>query len=100
MTEHIHVHVHLDGIKDHTVQLNRIETVMNSAATQLTALKAQLADTTADVLAKIDQLTTQMGGLTPEAQATLDDIKASITALDTTIGDADSSDTPPPVPQP
>jgi len=67
---------------------------MASAAQQLTDLKTQLADTTADVLAKIQQLTDQLGQLPPDAQATLDDIKAGVQQLDDAVGDADGSDTP------
>lgn len=93
--QEIHFHVHIPGLVDHTAQLTRMEIAMSSAAEQLTELKAQLADTTADVLAKIDQLTTQLGELSPEAQATMDEIRAGVTALDTTVGDADNSDAPP-----
>ena len=89
-----HVHVHLHGFPDHTEQLTRMENLMATAAEQLTELKAQLADTTSDVLAKLDQLTEQLGQLTPEAQAVLDEIKAGVQSLDETVGDADNSDTP------
>lgn len=91
----INVHVHIPGLVDHTAQLNRMEILMASAAEQLAELKAQLADTTSDVLAKIEQLTAQLGELSPEAQATLDEIKAGVESLDTAVGDADGSDNPP-----
>lgn len=87
----------IHGIPDHTAQLTRLENLMASALEQLTELKAQIADTTSDVLAKLDQLTAQLGELTPEAQAVLDEIKAGVQQLDATVGDADGSDTPPPV---
>lgn len=93
-----HVHVHIHGLVDHTVQLDRLETLMANAAEQLLELKNQFADTSADVLAKLDQLTEQLGELSPEAQATLDEIKAAVGALDTAVGDADGSDDPEPVP--
>jgi len=96
-TPDININITVTGPVDHTAQLNRMENLMASAAEQLTNLKAQLADTTADVLAKIDQLTAQLGTLSPEAQATLDEIVAGVTSLDSTVGDADGSDTPPPV---
>lgn len=88
-TPEFHVHIHIDGLN---AQLDRLEIAMATAAEQLTDLKAQLADTTADVLAKIEDLTAQLGELSPEAQATLDEIKAGVAALDTTVGDADGSD--------
>jgi hypothetical protein len=82
--------------------IDRIETkidnlgvIMASAAQQLTDLKAQLSDTTADVLAKIEQLTQQLGELPADAQATLDEIKAGVQQLDDAVGDADGSDVPP-----
>jgi len=72
---------------------------MATAKEQLTQLKAQIADTTADVLAKLQQLTDQLGNLDPEAQATLDETKAGVQSLDDAVGDADGSDEPPvPVP--
>lgn len=92
------IHIHIHGLPDHTAQLQRMENMMATAAEQLTELKAQLADTSADVLAKIDQLTAQLGTLSPEAQATLDEIVAGVSSLDTTVGDADGSDVPPPPP--
>lgn len=79
-------------------KIDTLGDLMATAKEQLTALKTQLADTTADVLAKLDQLTQQLGTLDPEAQATLDEIKAGVQQLDDAVGDADGSDTPvPPV---
>jgi hypothetical protein len=69
--------------------------LMATANEQLTALKAQIGDTTSDVLAKIDQLTQQVGTLDPAAQATLDEIRAGVQQLDDAVGDADGSDVPP-----
>jgi len=76
---------------------NLLEAFMTEANDQLVELKVQLADTSADILAKLDQLTAQLGSLPEDAQATLDDIKAQVATLDTTVGDADGSDavTPP-----
>lgn len=84
-------------------KVTNLEVSMATAKEQLDALKAQLSDTTADVLAKIDQLMEQAQNLSPEAQATLDEIKAGVQSLDEAVGDADGSDTPPdpePVPEP
>jgi hypothetical protein len=92
-------------ILDALTAVERIESKIDSmgvqmatAAQQLTDLKAQFADTTSDVLAKLDQLTQQLGQLDPAAQATLDEIKAGVQQLDDAVGDADGSDTPPPAP--
>lgn len=77
-----------------------LEEFMATANEQLVALKTQLADTTADVLAKLEQLTQQAGTLPADAQATLDEIVAAVTALDTAVGDADGSEVPPVEPTP
>lgn len=95
----INVNINGIGLGDLTERLTRMETLMATAAEQLLELKAQLADTTADVLAKIGQLTEQLGELSPEAQATLDEIRAGVQQLDDTVGDADGSDAPPAEPQ-
>lgn len=92
-----------DLIRETHTKVTEIGIQMATAAEQLTALKTQITDTTADVLAKLQQLTEQLGNLTPEAQATLDEVVAGVQALDTAVGDADGSDTPPdpePVPVP
>jgi hypothetical protein len=67
---------------------------MSKANDDLQALKAQLGDTTSDVLAKIGQLEDQLGQLPEDAAATLADIRAGVEQLDATVGDADGSDTP------
>lgn len=92
--QEIHVHVHIPGLVDHTAQLTRMEQLMTAANDDLVALKAQLADTTADVLAKLAQLTEQLGVLPEDAAATLADITTAVGALDAAVGDADGSDTP------
>jgi hypothetical protein len=88
----IHVHVHLPELAAVVSSITRLETTMATASEQLAALKTQIADTTADVLAKIEQLGTQVDTLTPEAQATLDEITAGVQSLDKAVGDADGSD--------
>ncbi|WP_203911229.1 hypothetical protein [Rhizocola hellebori] len=70
---------------------------MTAANDALVALKAQLADTTSDVLAKLAQLTEQLGEMPEDAAATLAEITDAVSALDATVGDADGSDVPPPV---
>lgn len=88
-------------------KIDTLGVAVANAAQELTALKAQLADTNADVRArlgqlndKIDQLTAQLGELPADAQATLDEIKADVEALDAAVGDADGSDTPAPPVEP
>lgn len=83
-------------------QLDNIETMllnlgedMARQTEELTALRTQLTDASADILAKLDQLETAAGDLTPEAQQIVDDLRTSVQALDTRVGDADGSDTPP-----
>jgi hypothetical protein len=94
-TPDINITVNINGLGDVTEVLQRMENSMATAAAQLAELKVLLADTTADVLAKLEQLTTQLGELSPEAQATLDEIKTGVQDLDTAVGDADGSDTQP-----
>lgn len=89
------INIHYGGV-DHAARFDTLEALMATANEQLVELKAQVADVAADVLAKLDQLEQQAGNLNPEAQATFDEIKAAVTALDTAVGDADGSDTPVP----
>lgn len=91
----IHVHVHIPGLVDHTAQLNRIEEDMATAVEVLTDVKAAVTDMATDVNAKLDQLVAELGQLSPEAQAIVDDIKAAVAGVDERVGDADGSDTPP-----
>ena len=90
------INITFPGLDDVLARMNRMEQLMTEANDALTALKAQLADTTADVLAKLEQLTEQLGELPVDAQATLDEITAAVSGLDAAVGDADNSDTPPP----
>lgn len=75
--------------------LEEVRNEVSEANDKLVELQTQLADTSADVLAKLAQLEGQLGELPADAQATLDSIKASVSSLDSTVGDADGSDTPP-----
>lgn len=68
--------------------------IMANQNEQLTALKASITDLFADLQAKLDQLATQQGEFTPDAQATFNEIKDLVAAKDAEIGDADGSDTP------
>lgn len=98
----INLNININGLPDHTAQLNRMEALMSQVNDELVALKAQLDDTKSDVLARvatmqtlIEQLQAQLGTLDPQAQETLDAIVSELGDLDTAIGDADGSDTPP-----
>lgn len=93
---HIHVHVHIPGLVDHTAQLNRIEEDVATTVEVLNDVKAAVTDMASDVNAKLDQLVAELGQLSPEAQAIVDDIKAVVAGVDTRVGDADGSDTPAP----
>jgi hypothetical protein len=94
-----HVHIHLPGLDLLSAQIQRMEQLMTAANDALVALKAQLADTTSDVLAKLAQLTEQLGEMPEDAAATLAEITEAVSALDTTVGDADGSDAPPADPE-
>lgn len=87
------INIHYGG-PDNAARFDTLEALMATANEQLVALKAQITDTAADVLAKLEQLTAQLGTLDPAAQATLDEIVAGVTALDVAVGDADGSDIP------
>lgn len=91
-----------EEIRRRLAQLDNIETMllnlgedMARQTDELTALRTQLTDASADILAKLDQLETAAGDLTPEAQQIVDDLRTSVQALDTRVGDADGSDNPP-----
>lgn len=96
----ITININLAGVGDLPGQLARLETLMTEANDKLVALATQLADTKADVLAKIGQLQEQLGTLPADAQATLDSIIASVGDLDATVGDADGSEGTPSEPEP
>ena len=72
--------------------LKRLERDMASAKEQLSEFKGQFADFVSDVDAKIDQLVQAQGQLEPEAQTIYDDLKSSLAAADSRVGDADGSD--------
>jgi hypothetical protein len=87
------VNIYYGGSPESTEQL--VEAIMAKVKEELEALKAQLSDTSADVLAKLDQLTEQLGDVNPESRVLLDEIKAGVQALDDAVGDANNSDVPP-----
>lgn len=101
----------IHGIPDYTTQLDRLEALMATAAEQISALDAKVAalgEVLTDVKADFDALLAAMNAerenLTEAGQAALDTANANLDAraaqlaeLDTAVGDADGSDTPPPV---
>lgn len=84
--------------------LNRIEIKleehMATEVEQLTALSAKVDDLIADVRAALAALQADVANLSPEGQAALDALTAKLAAFDVEVGDADGSDTPPPVEPP
>lgn len=90
-------------------KLNTLETIVATAAEQITALTARveaqgvvLNDVAADFAAFKTAMEAERENLTPAGQAALDaanaaldGVAASLGALDAAVGDADGSDTPP-----
>jgi hypothetical protein len=76
-----------------TGTIPRLEILMASAKVQLDELKTQFSDFSSDVDAKLNQLVAAQGELSPEAQVVFDELKASVAAADSKVGDADGSDT-------
>jgi uncharacterized coiled-coil protein SlyX len=78
-----------------TETLIRLETLMATATEQLTAVNAKVDDLIADVKAALTVI--NQDKLSDTAQAEIDGLTAKLDAFDTEIGDADGSDTTPPV---
>ena len=79
-------------------RLTALETLMATAAEQLNTLTAAVEDVRADFDALLATLTAERENLSPAGQAAFDQARASLTALDEAVGDADGSDNPPPPP--
>lgn len=75
----------------------RLENNMATAKQQISELRAAFSDFARDVDAKLDALANAQGDLNAEAQAEFDALKQAVADADAKIGDADGSDTPPPV---
>lgn len=80
-----------------TTQLQQGE-LMVTQAEAITALGGKVADIHADFIALRDAMLAERENLTADGQAALDAANAQLDALDTEVGDADGSDTPPPPP--
>lgn len=92
MTAPLVVGIDLSAI--HT-RLDRLETLMETAAAQIEAMSARVDDIHADFTALVAALNAERENLTEAGQAALDAATAKLTALDEAVGDADGSDTPP-----
>lgn len=87
----------IHGIPDYSEQLNRMEQMMASEAEQITALNAKVDDLIADVRAAVELLQAERDNFGEPGQAAFDALAAKLEAFDAEVGDADGSDTPPPV---
>lgn len=84
----------LEEILKNQVTLNeRITTMADDLTTQLTGLEDQLTKASTEIVNKIAELEHLIGTIPPEAQAKLDELKASAQALDDIVPDQ-----PPPPP--
>jgi hypothetical protein len=68
---------------------------MATAAEQINALGVKIDDIAADFEALRDAMEAERENLSPSGQAALDAASQKLDALDTSVGDADGSDTPP-----
>lgn len=70
---------------------------MASEVEQLTALSAKVDDLIADVRAAVELLEADRANFSEPGQEAFDALAAKVAAFDAEVGDADGSDTPPPV---
>lgn len=82
-----------------TTQLHQGE-LMVTQAQAIDLVATRLTDILADFRALRDAMLAERENLTAEGQAALDRANVVVEDLDTEIGDADGSDTPPPPPEP
>lgn len=92
---HIHVNVTVHPEPGIVPQLDRLESTMATAAEQLAQLDGRFDDFAADVQAKLDILGQDRENFSEAGQAAFDALSEKLAALDTQVGDADGSDTPP-----
>lgn len=78
--------------------LTRLETLMTTQAEAFAALSTKIDDIKADFTALLEQLAAERENLSEAGQAALDALTAKVDDLDTSVGDADGSDAPPPPP--
>ncbi len=90
-TRHIHIYIHSENEDLIIKKLNQIMATQKELADQLAALKLQVDKSKAEVIAKIaalEQAIIDAGNTTPEVDAALADLKASVQAEDDVIPDA------------
>lgn len=106
------ISITVDGLEDIAARITRMENLLTTQAEAIAALTARFegvagiaADILADVRALLATVTAERENLTAEGQAALDlantraqEAADKLAELDTTVGDADGSDTPPPPP--
>lgn len=93
--QEVHVHVHIDGLADHTVQLNRMEQMMTTEAAALEELNAKVDALTGDVRALIELFESERDNLSPEGEAKFAEISSKLTGLNEEVGDRDGSEAAP-----
>lgn len=74
--------------------------LMVTQAEAINSIATRITDILADFRAFRDAMLAERENLSADGQAALDAANATITELDTEVGDADGSDTPPPPPPP
>lgn len=74
--------------------IHLLEGTMAKITEQLRELKTQFSDFAADVSAKLQQLADAQGTFSAEAQQVFNELQEAVKAADTSVGDADGSDTP------
>jgi len=99
-----HLMSDLGKLLDLPVRFKKLEAVMAKAKDQIEALHAKLDDVANDVRALKDAADRAGEEFSPEVQAAFDQLVSRADELDSTVGDADGSDTPttgePPVDEP
>ena len=86
--------IHLSPV---LTRLTALETLMATAAEQLTALNAAVQDVHADFTALLEALNAERENLTAAGQAALDQANTSLAALDEAVGEHTDPPPPPPV---
>lgn len=79
--------------------LEELRSEMATAAEQIGQLSAKIDDVAADFTAFKEAMEAERENLSPAGQAALDEANAKLANLDTAVGDADGSDTPPVEPE-
>ena len=89
--------INIPGLDIVLAQIAELKEILMNETEQLTALSAKVDDLVADVRAALEILRAERDNFGAEGQAAFDELSAKVDAFDTEVGDADGSDTPPPV---